>query len=79
MKTIRASEIGAYLYCRRAWWYQRQGVSNANQAELAAGTAMHEKHGQAVFVGGCLRSLAYIFLLTALAVGAIAWLQTLLA
>ena len=67
MRTIRASEIGTYLYCQRAWWYQRQGVKSGNQAELAAGTALHERHGRMVFMVGCWRVLAYAFLLISLA------------
>jgi CRISPR/Cas system-associated exonuclease Cas4 (RecB family) len=67
MKIIRSSEIGAYLYCQRAWWYQRQGVPSENQAELAGGTALHERHGRMVATTGCLRSVAYALLLAALA------------
>ncbi len=52
MKPIRASEIGSYLYCRRAWWYQRQGQASLNQAELAAGTELHRRHGRQVLRAG---------------------------
>ena len=63
MRTIRASEIGAYQYCRRAWWYQRQGIPSENQAELAGGQDLHARHGQRVVALGCARSLGYILLL----------------
>lgn len=63
MRTIRASEIAAYLYCQRAWWYQRQGVASANQAELAAGKKLHVAHGRRVMASGCLRLLAFALLL----------------
>jgi hypothetical protein len=66
MRTIRASEIGAYIYCQRAWWYQQKGEPSANQAELAGGAAIHEQHGKAVVVTGCLRVLAIGLLLAAL-------------
>ncbi len=67
MKTIRASEIGLYLYCQRAWWYMRQGVEPENQAELSSGTEMHQRHGSTVMWSGCLRILAYLLLLLAIA------------
>ncbi|RPI34815.1 MAG: hypothetical protein EHM70_01655 [Chloroflexota bacterium] len=67
MRTIRASEIGAFLYCRRSWWYQQKGIPSENQAEMAAGSYIHQEHGRAVIVSGCLRWLAYALLLAALA------------
>lgn len=71
MRTLRASEIGAFLYCQRAWWYQRRGEVPANQAELAAGRQLHERHGRATLGVGCLRAAALALLLAALAVVAV--------
>ncbi|MCS7011636.1 MAG: hypothetical protein N2049_07630 [Anaerolineales bacterium] len=66
MKPLRASEIGSYLYCARAWWYQRQGVESANQAEMNTGSELHRRHGRAVLLAGLLRWLGLITLLAAL-------------
>lgn len=63
---VRASEIGSYLYCRRAWWYRKQGVESENQAELAAGTELHRQHGRKVLAAGLSRTIGTILLLTAL-------------
>jgi hypothetical protein len=70
MKTIRASEIGSFLYCRRAWWYGRQGYEPENQASLAGGRRLHERHGHTVMLAGCLNILAYGFLLLAVVLAA---------
>jgi CRISPR/Cas system-associated exonuclease Cas4 (RecB family) len=67
MRTIRASEVGSYLFCARAWWYRQQGMEPINQAEMIAGTELHRKHGRAVIVSGLTRILAVILLLVALA------------
>lgn len=46
---IRASEIGEYVWCHRAWWLGRVvGVPNANRAQMEAGTERHRAHGQRV-------------------------------
>lgn len=66
MKIILSSEIGTYLFCRRAWWYKRQGAESVNQAEMKAGTEMHEAHGRSVVAAGLARGAAIIFLLAAI-------------
>lgn len=71
MKTIRASEVSAYVFCNRAWSYQRKGVETLNQAELAAGTDVHHRHSQAVVTAGCLRTVAILVLLSAIVLLAI--------
>jgi CRISPR/Cas system-associated exonuclease Cas4 (RecB family) len=63
MRTIRASEIGTYLFCRRAWWYRKQGVESDNQAELTAGTTLHSQHGRKILAAGLLRTFGLLLLL----------------
>ena len=66
MAVIRSSDIGNYLYCRRAWWYRKQGLESENQAELAAGTELHHRHGRQVLASSLNRTLGFILLLAAL-------------
>ena len=66
MKVIRASEIGTYLYCKRAWWYQQQGYLSENKVELAGGSEIHQKHWRVVISGSRLKLLANISLLLAI-------------
>jgi len=75
MRTIRASEIGSYLYCQRAWWYQRLGYQSENQAELASGQEIHARHGRSLFLAGITRTVAIGLLLLSLALF-IAYLAT---
>jgi CRISPR/Cas system-associated exonuclease Cas4 (RecB family) len=65
MRPIKASEIGSYLYCRRAWWYRLRGQTSLNQPEMAAGTELHRQHGRKVLVAGMQRALAFFALLAA--------------
>lgn len=65
-RTVRASEIGSFIYCQRAWWYQRQGFEPINRIELAAGSEFHSMHaGQARSVI-LIRIIAWILVLAAL-------------
>ncbi len=48
-RIIRASEIGQYDFCAKAWWLGSiEGVPPSNIRELQAGTAAHEQHGRQV-------------------------------
>ena len=66
MRVIRASEIGTYLYCRRAWKYQRQNVPSENIQEMVTGAEIHRQHGRKVIAAGCLQTAAVIMLLAAM-------------
>lgn len=66
---IRASEIGDYLYCRRAWWLRRvRSVPSAHVIEMRAGTEHHQRHGRLVAQSVWARRLAYLVLFCAVAV-----------
>jgi hypothetical protein len=65
MRTIRASEIGTFIFCRRAWWYHSQGAPAQNLAELAGGSAFHHHHGRQVIRSGLLRTAGWFFLFLA--------------
>jgi hypothetical protein len=62
MRPIRASEIGAFLYCQRAWWYQNQGLESQNHRELAFGSVFHAEHARKVLAAGLLRLGAWVIL-----------------
>lgn len=62
-KTINASDLGTFLYCRRAWWYRKQGAESANQEAMSAGTSYHSGHGRRVFIARFLRFLGWLLLL----------------
>lgn len=66
MSIIRASDIGTYLYCRRAWWYKKQGVESVNQSELAIGTQLHARHGRQVLASSITRNIGLFLLMIAL-------------
>lgn len=73
MRIIRASEIGTYLYCKRAWGYHNQGFESQNKTELTEGSTFHEEHGRQVMLAGFFRAAAWVILLGALILAAI-WL-----
>ena len=67
---IRASEIGMYAYCARAWWLGRVlGYRPHNVEEMAAGAEEHASHGQQVVSYHRWRGLAYLLLALATVAG----------
>ena len=71
-RVIRASEVGLYAYCARAWWLgQVEGYRPVNQAALEAGEAAHQAHGRAVVGYHRLRQAGYALLGLALLVGVV--------
>lgn len=70
---IRASELGEYVYCARAWWLRReQGVESRNVAAMQGGRAAHDQHGLAVASVHAQRRLALILAVLAVLVAAMA-------
>jgi CRISPR/Cas system-associated exonuclease Cas4 (RecB family) len=69
-QVIRASELGEYAYCARAWWLGRVlGYRPANLERLAAGETAHARHGQKVVSSRRLQRWAYVLLALALLAG----------
>jgi CRISPR/Cas system-associated exonuclease Cas4 (RecB family) len=65
-RIIRASEIGEYVFCHRAWWLRAvQGYQSTNVREMEAGTHAHVQRGRAVSAAATLRVIAIVILLVA--------------
>jgi len=48
---VRASELGSYAYCERAWWLRYVAglePADAGRERLEAGTVRHAEHGRGV-------------------------------
>jgi hypothetical protein len=66
-RVIRASEIGEYVFCHRAWWLHRvMGVESANRELMQAGSAQHVAHGRAVQRADSLQRAAFAFIALAI-------------
>ncbi len=72
-RIIRASEIGQYDFCAKAWWLGSiEGVEPSNIHELQSGTAAHEWHSQQVTRAGRLQTIAVALLLLGVVLLAVA-------
>ena len=60
-KLIRASEIGEYVFCARAWRLRVEGVEASGWGEARErGTTWHREHGRGVRGASNLRRLAQV-------------------
>lgn len=66
MRRVSASELGAFLYCRRSWYYTCQGEKSDNQAVMDLGSRVHQSHSRGVRQSQLLRWLALLLVLLAL-------------
>ena len=68
-KTIRASEIAEYVYCRRAWWLSRVAGYRADNVErLQEGTAYHQAHEGRLRRAVFARRVAYLLVFAAVSI-----------
>ena len=60
---IRASEINSFLFCQRAWWYEKQGEKSQNLSELEEGINLHLAHAKTVNQATTLKGVAILLFL----------------
>lgn len=76
-RIIRASEIGQYDFCARAWWLNVvQGIPSENVRELQIGTQAHERHGQQISRAGRLQQAAVLLLVAGIILLAVVVLRS---
>lgn len=67
LPVIRASEIGEYVYCTRAWWLRRVvGLEPDGYERRERGTVLHQRHGRAVAGSRALLAVALLLFAVAL-------------
>jgi Flp pilus assembly protein TadB len=71
-RTLSASEISDFTFCRRAWWYARQGETSQNQKRIQSGEEWHRAQARRVLAAGCLRTAGYAILVAAAVLAATA-------
>lgn len=60
---VRASDVGLYAFCARAWWLARvQDADHDNPARLAHGASVHSAHGAQVRRIGQARRAAFVLI-----------------
>jgi hypothetical protein len=70
---IRASEIGLYVFCARAWRLKMEGYESQNKAAMEVGSEAHQRHGARVVASVRARQLSIVLFIAA-AVMLVLWL-----
>ncbi len=71
---VRASDVGTFLYCRRAWWLERiVGWQPGELPRRARGTIAHQRHGWWVWLSQLLRTIAITLAVVGLGALALVW------
>ncbi len=67
-RLIRASEVGEYVFCHRAWWLRAvAGLTPEKRERLARGTRLHRSHGTRVALSRVLLLAGLVVLIVSLA------------
>lgn len=67
---LRASEVGHYVFCRRAWWLARvRGCRPDDPSVLTEGIRFHSHLGHSVSATERWQKISYILIGLGLAVG----------
>jgi hypothetical protein len=76
---VRASDIGLWAQCHRAWWLAKvKDVPHRDPARLLAGTAAHANHGAKVQQAAAMRRWGLALIAAALILGGLLLLVRLL-
>ncbi len=74
----KASEIGEFVYCHKAWWLHHiRSNAPANREVLEAGRVHHARHGAQVQQAAWVRKAAVVLVGVAILLligGALGWL-----
>ncbi len=63
---VRASDIGMWAFCQRAWWLaQVKEVAHQDPARLQRGTEAHTAHGWSVRQAQRLQHIGWVLLAAA--------------
>jgi hypothetical protein len=69
---IRASDVGEFAFCARAWWLHRvRGIPYPDSKRLAIGRTQHYRHGMLVTAAIWARKAGVGLLIAALALAAL--------
>jgi CRISPR/Cas system-associated exonuclease Cas4 (RecB family) len=69
LPTIRASEVGEYVYCARSWWLRRvAGLEPEGRERRERGVTLHRRHARSVALSRLLLAAAVLLGVAALIV-----------
>ncbi len=72
---VRASDIGTWTYCHRAWWLaQVKGIPHRRPELLDAGELAHAAHGHRVRRSQHLRTAGLLLLALGILILAAGWM-----
>ena len=67
-RLIRASEVGEYVFCHRAWWLRVvAGLTPDSRERMARGIRLHRAHGRRVALSHVLLLAGLVVLIASLA------------